>query len=163
MVVPVAAAAARKAVAKKAAPAAKKTAAKKAAPAKKATGTARTAKKAPAPAATAATGATPAPAAPGVDPAAAPAVEPEQAPAPAPPEIPIPDALKRGNGGAVDTGAGVVLGIFGYALLVNYLRGGPTQVKAWLSNKFVNKNLIPKATGSTPRPQRGPKHSREGR
>ncbi|MFD9242732.1 hypothetical protein ACFV0D_12530 [Streptomyces sp. NPDC059556] len=89
-----------------------------------------------------------------------PTAEPEQAPAPTPPEIPIPDALKRGNGGAMDTGAGILLGIFGHALLVNYLRGGPGQVKAWLSNKFVNKNLIPKKVVSKPRPQRGPKHSR---
>ena len=35
-------------------------------------------------------------------------------------------------------GAGFVLGILGMAVAVNYLHGGSTQVKAWLSAKFLN-------------------------
>jgi hypothetical protein len=34
--------------------------------------------------------------------------------------------------------AGAVLGIFGMALVVNYMRGGPDQVKAWMRAKFLN-------------------------
>jgi hypothetical protein len=132
---------AKKAVAKKAAAGAPKKA---------------TAKKAAAPAKKAAPGGTPPPAAPGVDPAAVPAAEPEQAPPPAPPELPIPDALKRGNGGVADTGAGILLGIFAYALLANYLEGGAGRVKWWLGMKFVNRSSVPKRVGTSgPRPERG--------
>lgn len=34
--------------------------------------------------------------------------------------------------------AGFVLGILGMAVIVNYLHGGPDQVRAWLRAKFLN-------------------------
>ncbi|MDB4872793.1 MAG: hypothetical protein JWP34_4561 [Massilia sp.] len=43
------------------------------------------------------------------------------------------------GGGAVQTGGGIVLGIVGYAVLLNWIRGGPSQVKAWLLAKLINK------------------------
>ncbi|MFE7413139.1 hypothetical protein [Streptomyces laurentii] len=152
---------AKKAVAKKAA--AKKTAAKKAAPAKKAAAGAPPVSKGPAKkratsgSQTQPSGSTPQPNAPA---AAAPAAGQEP---PAPAELPIPEALKRGNGGAMDTGAGIVLGVVGYALLVNFLRGGPSQVKTWLAAKFVNKPATKVGKKSDkpvgPRPRVG-KHTR---
>lgn len=54
----------------------------------------------------------------------------------------------RGSGSARSTGrptrlandgAGFLLGLFAYALLHNYLRGGVPQAKAWLSAKFLNR------------------------
>jgi hypothetical protein len=38
----------------------------------------------------------------------------------------------------VDNGAGFLLGLFGYALLINWIRGGPGQSWAWVKAKFVN-------------------------
>lgn len=42
------------------------------------------------------------------------------------------------------SGGGFVLGILAYALVLNYLQGGPTQVRRWLAAKFVNR------TGDSP-------------
>jgi len=39
---------------------------------------------------------------------------------------------------AADDGAGLILGLFVYALGVNYLRGGWPGVKLWLRAKFLN-------------------------
>jgi hypothetical protein len=36
-------------------------------------------------------------------------------------------------------GAGFLLGLVGYALLVNFMRGGMPQVKGWIGAKFLNK------------------------
>jgi hypothetical protein len=38
----------------------------------------------------------------------------------------------------IDNGAGFLLGLFGYALLINWIRGGPGQSWAWVKAKFVN-------------------------
>lgn len=62
--------------------------------------------------------------------------EPAAAPAPASWSTPEP----------VSTGAGIVLGVFGWALAVNYLRGGMPQVRGYLSAKFLNK---PGSSGGT--------------
>jgi hypothetical protein len=43
------------------------------------------------------------------------------------------------GGGAVQTGSGIVLGVVSYAILLNWIRGGPSQVKAWLLAKLINK------------------------
>lgn len=39
----------------------------------------------------------------------------------------------------VDEGAGFVLGLVAYALLLNYLRGGIPAVRGWLAAKFINR------------------------
>jgi hypothetical protein len=39
---------------------------------------------------------------------------------------------------ASDAG-GFLLGILGYALLYNFLQGGPEQVRGWLASKFLNR------------------------
>ena len=46
---------------------------------------------------------------------------------------------RSSSGGAAQEGAGFLLGLFAYALLLNYLRGGVPQVKGWLGAKFLNK------------------------
>src|SRR5581483_10783228 len=58
--------------------------------------------------------------------------------------------------------AGFLLGLFAYALTINYLRGGSTQVKQWLAAKFLNQipsdvNAPPpsSATPATPSPPKG--------
>jgi hypothetical protein len=40
------------------------------------------------------------------------------------------------------TAGGVVLGMIGYALMINYFRGGMSQVKTWLAAKLVNKQPL---------------------
>lgn len=51
-------------------------------------------------------------------------------------------------------GAGFLLGLVGYALLHNYLRGGVPQAKAWLSAKFLNRvatsDIAPPVAPATP-------------
>lgn len=42
-------------------------------------------------------------------------------------------------GSAASDGAGFLLGLIGYALLANYLRGGRSAVRAWLAAKFLNR------------------------
>ncbi len=37
------------------------------------------------------------------------------------------------------SGGGFVLGVLAYAVVLNYLQGGPTQVRRWLAAKFVNR------------------------
>jgi hypothetical protein len=39
---------------------------------------------------------------------------------------------------AVNDGAGFLLGLVGYALLLNYLRGGLPAVRGWFAAKFLN-------------------------
>lgn len=58
-------------------------------------------------------------------------------------------------------GAGAILALFAYPLLVNALRGGPAQAKGWLAAKFINQPYGAAAAGSgkrtrtrTPAPQR---------
>lgn len=63
----------------------------------------------------------------------------EESPPPAPSAPPSPPPRNpRGGGGSGGTLGGLMLGVFGYALLVNFLRGGPKQARAWLAAKFVN-------------------------
>lgn len=49
------------------------------------------------------------------------------------------------GGGAVDEGAGFLLGLFVYALGVSYLRGGTAGVRSWLAAKFLNRTTAPPA------------------
>lgn len=42
-------------------------------------------------------------------------------------------------GSVANDGAGILLGMFAYALLVNYLAGGVAGTRAWLSAKFLNR------------------------
>jgi hypothetical protein len=49
------------------------------------------------------------------------------------------------GGGVVDNGAGVVLGLFGYALVINWIRGGSGQSWAWIRAKFMNQTGGPSA------------------
>jgi hypothetical protein len=42
------------------------------------------------------------------------------------------------NHDVTQTGAGIILGILSYAVLVNYLRGGLPQVRKWFRAKFLN-------------------------
>lgn len=35
-------------------------------------------------------------------------------------------------------GAGLVLGVIGYALVLNYVRGGPAAMVGWVKSKFLN-------------------------
>jgi hypothetical protein len=37
-----------------------------------------------------------------------------------------------------------------YALVLNYLRGGPARVKGWISAKFINKPYGPGGGASSP-------------
>lgn len=53
-------------------------------------------------------------------------------------------------GGAANQGAGILLGLFAYALLVNYLQGGVKGTKAWLSAKFLNRPTGGAAKPRTP-------------
>jgi hypothetical protein len=61
----------------------------------------------------------------------------------------------RPGGGAgsdlVNDGAGFLLGLFVYALVLNYLRGGPDRVKGWLAAKFINKPWAAKRARRVPR------------
>lgn len=46
------------------------------------------------------------------------------------------------GGGApqvVNEGAGFLLGLIGYALLINFLRGGRAQARGWIAAKFLNR------------------------
>lgn len=139
--------------------AAKKTAAKKA-PAKKAPAKRAPAKKAAAPAAKKTAARKP----PAKKAAAAP---PEQTPAapdetaPAAPEEETEETPEETEPGrdylgdamghdVTQTGAGIILGILGYAVLVNYLRGGLPQVKEWFQAKFLNVDRAPNDFTSIP-------------
>ena len=44
--------------------------------------------------------------------------------------------------GRAQTASTFLLGVLVWALTVNYLRGGPPQVKGWLRAKFLNKPMI---------------------
>jgi hypothetical protein len=50
-------------------------------------------------------------------------------------------------------GAGVLLGLFAYALLVSYLQSGTAGVRAWLSAKFLNR---PTGDAAVPRKPSAP-------
>lgn len=62
-----------------------------------------------------------------------------------PPPAPTPRAAaprrarSYGAPHAINDGAGFLLGLIGYALFINFLRGGPEQVRGWLSAKFLNR------------------------
>lgn len=45
----------------------------------------------------------------------------------------------RAAGVTVDDGAGVLLGALVWVLVLQYLQGGMTQVRAWLNAKFLNR------------------------
>jgi len=42
------------------------------------------------------------------------------------------------DSGKTHGASGFILGLFLWAVTVNYLRGGPTQVKGWFHAKFFN-------------------------
>lgn len=72
-------------------------------------------------------------------PAAAPAQPTAAAPAAQPPQDRQSALAARFRGrGVAGEGAGAVLALFAYPLLVNGLRGGPAQAKGWLAAKFIN-------------------------
>jgi hypothetical protein len=48
-------------------------------------------------------------------------------------------ALGKTGARLADDGAGFFVGMFAYAVLVNYLRGGVPGAKAWLAAKFLNR------------------------
>lgn len=64
--------------------------------------------------------------------------EPEQTPS-APASVRSFSLPNIPSGGAVQTGAGIVLGGIGYAVLKNWIQGGPAQAKAWVLAKLINK------------------------
>jgi hypothetical protein len=41
--------------------------------------------------------------------------------------------------GLVNDGAGFVLGLILYALVLNYVQGGPSQARGWIAAKFLNR------------------------
>lgn len=43
----------------------------------------------------------------------------------------------------VSDGSGFLLGLIGYALVLNYIRGGPAAVRGWFAAKFMNKPYQP--------------------
>lgn len=49
--------------------------------------------------------------------------------------------------GWVNDGAGFVLGLVLFALVRNYLEGGPDQAKGWIAAKFINKPLKKRGGG----------------
>lgn len=66
-----------------------------------------------------------------------------------------PANLARGRspvpgGNVAEEGAGFLLGLFAYALLVNFLRAGPAGVRAWLAAKFINKTSTPATAPTNP-------------
>lgn len=67
-----------------------------------------------------------------------------------------PTNLMRGRsvvagGSAAEEGAGVLLGLVLYALLLSYVRYGPDGVRGWVAAKFLNKPYGP-AVASAPPP-----------
>lgn len=63
-------------------------------------------------------------------------------------------------GGFVEEGAGLLLGLLAWALVLAYFRGGPAAVKGWLAAKFLNKPYKPAtstpAAPGLPSPSPGP-------
>lgn len=53
-----------------------------------------------------------------------------------------PSLLSRGGAkasSAGQSGAGIILGMVAYAVIINYLRGGAPAVRGWFAAKFTNK------------------------
>lgn len=78
-------------------------------------------------------------------------------------ETPAPTSSGGGGGGGgssspgvVDDGAGFVLGLLSYALVLAYLRGGTEGVRAWLRAKFLNEASADLAKMPTPAPPSAP-------
>ena len=61
-----------------------------------------------------------------------------------------------GSSGAAHDGAGLVLGMVGYALFLAYLNSGWAGVKQWLSAKFLNNVPSANAPGANSRSGPGP-------
>jgi hypothetical protein len=77
-------------------------------------------------------------------------------PAAGPPPRPAPARPRARGGGApqiVNDGAGFVLGLVGYGLFINFLRGGRAQARGWVAAKFLNRPYTPPAA-----PVIGPSH-----
>jgi hypothetical protein len=51
--------------------------------------------------------------------------------------------------GPFSTAGGVILGVLGVTLFVQYSRGGAAEVKRWLTAKFLNNQTAAGAVGST--------------
>lgn len=49
------------------------------------------------------------------------------------------DAGDSGGRFGTEDGAGLLLGVFAWALILNFVRGGPAQARGWLAAKFLNK------------------------
>jgi hypothetical protein len=62
--------------------------------------------------------------------------------------LPSLPSLPSGGGGPVQTGSGIILGVVGYAILLNWIRGGPSQVKGWILAKLINKPYDARKAGS---------------
>lgn len=60
-------------------------------------------------------------------------------PGPVPVPGPTPPAGPGRAHSTADSGAGILLGMVGYVIVVNFLRGGFPAVKGWFGAKFVNK------------------------
>lgn len=56
-------------------------------------------------------------------------------------------AAERQGVDVVSDGAGLLLGMVAYALLINYLKGGAPQVRGWLAAKFINKPYTVPSSG----------------
>lgn len=57
------------------------------------------------------------------------------------------------GGTPIEEGAGVLLGIVLYALLLNFVRYGPDGVRGWLAAKFINQPYAPALKDTPPPPK----------
>lgn len=60
------------------------------------------------------------------------------------------DQVKGKGLDVAQNGAGFILGLFAYALLVNYLAGGVKGSRAWLAAKFLNRTSTEAAKPRSP-------------
>lgn len=54
----------------------------------------------------------------------------------------------------IETGAGFLLGLIAWAIVINLLRGGPAQAKGWILAKLINKPYGGKAGSNVQAPAR---------
>lgn len=61
--------------------------------------------------------------------------------------------------GPIAEGSGFLLGLIAYAMAINFLRGGPNQLKGWLGAKFLNRPYGAAVTSQAqPATPAGPDH-----